>query len=548
MAPNRPILDEYVGLSGARKIDSPIPNTLESHLHRLRRDRWGRPLDPGPFCEMKIGIEAFKDTDGKVVIFEQYSKVLALVERLCADGSTKGLLLTGSPGIGKTSCLWYLLVESLSKSQPVVLYYSNEVYAFTSTALYKLSDDSLEIFTSSLLQNLLVLVNLDDTAADRRSKLLCQESCAFIVAASYPNRPRYKHWVKQSHIPTYVLDAPERADYLNLAKLKNISLKSFPHRMRLLLNVYGPNLLSIVPLFSKENDEVDEHIQSQIADVKLHLLQLVNTDLLQTLFQSPERIVSKTTHTLAVAYGVPSGQLNSQDVCHRIRSPLILRLLLQMASSAKIPKLRQMYSILSSSSPLSVSRGWTFEVLAHELISVKTEIELHPVSKQNGYLRKDKSGHSISVPIGSRSIEIYTSGRRFDSTISTDTYYIPAEGNNPTFDAFIPGEENLALQMSVGRRHGFAEEGADMVRKRLQAFDEDRDWEANPMKFVFVVPKGPSFEVKAPKRDLKDLTFWILELDIDDSQYRYFETESFAKDVFEEEEDNNNGMEDVEKT
>ncbi|KAJ7781889.1 hypothetical protein DFH07DRAFT_764900 [Mycena maculata] len=461
-------LDEILQKTQATKIDSTITGSINFHLHRLHRERWDKPLDKGPFCPVKIEIQVFADTDSTLIIFTQYAAVLEKVQEFC--GSQRGLLLAGSPGIGKTSCLWYLLVESLSRSQPAILYYHESVYAFTVTAVYTLTLEDLVIFISTELQDILILVDLDWVPNDLWTSLLSPVSHAFIVAASSPNRERYKDWVKQCRIPVFVLDAPR-------AKIKNILPNSFPHRLRLLLNVYGPDLCQFIRLFTLEDEKLEVSIPAQIASLKGHLVDLLDQNKLQSLFSAPGMIVGEATHNLVVTYGIQSGQPSSQEMCHWIRSPLILCLVVQMARAAKITKLRSMYSLFSSSSSLSVSRGWALEVLAHELISGMTEIVLSPVSQENGHLQQTVTGTPISVPIGSRTIKIYTSGSRPDTTISPDAYYVPAEGNNPTFDAFIPGEASIAFQMFISRKHWvFPEMGKHGLRTPASVrFDQGLD-------------------------------------------------------------------------
>ncbi|KAF7365263.1 SET domain-containing protein [Mycena venus] len=152
---------------------------------------------------------------------------------------------------------------------------------------------------------------------------------------------------------------------------------------------------------------------------------------------------------------------------------------------------------------------------------------------RNRKLVKDRDAAPVQVLIGERKMEIYTVGKALTTTVSESHYYVPAEGNNPTFDALIPGQESLVLQMFIGRSHTFKKKGIALFRKRLRAFDLDRDWATNKIKFVFVVPSGYQFEVDAPPVALTDVEFYSLELNV--GCYNNFEDDERVEEAEDDE-------------
>ncbi|KAJ7706098.1 hypothetical protein B0H17DRAFT_1125876 [Mycena rosella] len=458
---------------------------------------------------MDVPVSAFVFSEGKLAIFDQYPGVLHRLNRLRQDSGSyppKGLLLTGSPGIGKTSCLWYLLMTSISLSQTVIIHYDDSVHVFTEKGVYSIMDPNIitQVIRNRQLQGVFCLVDMDLKETDLRRKLLARESSCFTVAASSPRAERYKDWVKQCRIATFILDALTNRDFFTMATLNsNIDVGRFAKRLSILLAVYGPSLRLILPICNEEQDTFQGLLEIHLTSIQDHVRSLASSRSLDKLFTSPDTLTEEFSHSLVHTYGREGGQLHSQEVRHRIRSPLVLRIILQLIQTNKLRELRDIYELFRSSSYLAVSRGWAFEILAHERICSMTTLSLYPVAAQGLYLKKVTNGTPITVTIGQRSLHIFTRLSRLETTTRIDRYYVPAEGNNPTFDAFP--------------------QGTTMVRRRLRASDPNRDWETNKMKFVFVVPLGTEFQVEAPKTALKDLEFWSLELDMANANYQKFD-------------------------
>lgn len=284
-------------------------------------------------------------------------------------------------------------------------------------------------------------------------------------------------------------------------------------RLDQLLDIFGPNIRTLVRVICNSSTiQLQTATERHVIMMKQHLEGL-NKRQLKYLFTCPDSLVSPFSHTLVHTRGQEAVEPGDETILHQIRTPLVLRLLLQSLQQSRLRQLRDMYELFSSSSHLAVSRGWAFEVLCHAKILDMDELTLHPVSEHRHKLMKTDGASPVHVSIGKRRMEVYTAGRGVETTVDTECYYVPAEGNNPTLDAFIPGEASLALRMFMGRTHTLKKKGVAMFRKRLMAFDKDRNWRTNKMKFAFVVPTGSDpFEV--PTSRLPDVDFFVLELDV----------------------------------
>jgi len=285
-------------------------------------------------------------------------------------------------------------------------------------------------------------------------------------------------------------------------------------------------------------------LSRHIKTIYHHLAKLPSVKL-TLLFSSPDELDDSFSHTLVQTYGALDGHV----IWHKIRTPLVLRLVLKAYQINRVSQLRQMNDLFSATALLAVSRGWVFETLCHEFICNVSSLELQPMRREGTSLIRESTSPS-KVPIGDRSIEIYTLGSKTTTTVSPVHYYIPAESNNATFDSFLHGrgDHSLGFQMFIGRGHSLKKKGMTNLRKRLKAYEPTRDWKQNKIGFVFVVPQGYDFEVVVPNRQYQDIQFYTLEVNISVDQYEYFSQEERCPDGDDSdiEDDRDVEMEDVE--
>ncbi|KAJ6567409.1 hypothetical protein DFH09DRAFT_1314524 [Mycena vulgaris] len=295
---------------GAQRVDSHLPHTLKFHLHRLQQKFWNVKLPTNNVWDMETKIPgAFNWTDGKLLLLEQYPKVLDRLRKQREDKNRfrpNGILITGSPGIGKTSSLCVAVLES-------------------------------EVF-----KGVLYLVDMEMKDSELRLRVLsksCQAASPPVVTDTMTG--------SNNAILGLVLNSPKKTDFYSLAKLTGVeNLVKFETRLDGLLDVFGPNIRDLLPAINELDDDalqtsVDKHI-GRISGQ----LEALGADSLKCLFTSPDNIASAFSHTLIHTYGVDSGIAFRDDIQHRIRSPLILRLMLQLLQRDRLSNLREMYDIL----------------------------------------------------------------------------------------------------------------------------------------------------------------------------------------------------------
>ncbi|KAJ7037344.1 hypothetical protein C8F04DRAFT_1092127 [Mycena alexandri] len=506
----------------AQKVDS------TSHsLHRLQLAYWGKNAPDGDVWDLTRPIlEPW--SEGKLVVFEEYLRILEVIDVARQKHTSnpvahQGVLITGSPGIGKTSSLWFILVTYLCRAEPIVFYYQDKIYVFTASGVYFVA--SGEVLQTDLFSNILCLVDMDWGQAPGpgalRNEVLLTSNQTFVVGASSPDEDRYHFWMKQARILTFVLEAPTTKDLSNLCRLtdRNFQESDFPRKTKSLLAIFGPDLRRLVPALLEHNvDNQQDLVRRHIAEILAHIRRLGSDDLFR-LFQRPDQVSDTFSHTLIETHRSPLFSKDDHLVCHRIRSRMILRLVLQASQREKLARMRYMYmsDLFRASSPVAASKGWVFESLCHARICAMDTLLLLPMTRDGNRLSRNLKDSPFEIPIGERKIEIYTSHSTAQSTANPATYYVPAEGNNPTFDAFIHGPPGFSVgfQMFVGKSRDVKEKGMTLLRKRLHNYDAARDWKATPIKFVFVVPQQHNdvvVDLPGPGRAFTDIQFFVLEM------------------------------------
>lgn len=278
----------------------------------------------------------------------------------------------------------------------------------------------------------------------------------------------------------------------------------------------GPNLRFLTRLIN-EVDAIDDTVELMTQAVAL----CSPTDVIMLLdshYQEP--IPSLLSHSLVITRRKPRPNDKRknhtvQDLMeHRIHSPLTLRLLLASYSEGRVVELRKLCDLFTGGSMLSVPRGWAFESLGHHHIWTRgnDHLPLVPMTFEDGYLR-----NGVAIPhnlqVGSRVIQTFTVSTGVQNTSSLDAYYIPTEGNNPTFDSFLHTSTHMiGFQMTVGREHSLNAIGLNRLIDRARP---DAEYQ-----FVFVIPEGQDIEVPSPtptRSPFKHFDYFTLEISCGES-------------------------------
>ncbi|KAI0790012.1 hypothetical protein C8Q75DRAFT_763582 [Abortiporus biennis] len=141
-----------------------------------------------------------------LLVRDEYVKLFEKIFFVGLSTPNSGVLVTGQPGIGKTSFQYYILARLLQQKQIIVasldgesvlLFYFNKVYyassSFPGLLQYPVRSTSTETFLWSLV----------DTDKGKNEPAPGLQRNKFLVQSASPNPERYKQWVKEKNALIY---------------------------------------------------------------------------------------------------------------------------------------------------------------------------------------------------------------------------------------------------------------------------------------------------------------------------------------------------------
>ncbi|CAA7261979.1 unnamed protein product [Cyclocybe aegerita] len=433
--------------------------------------------------------------------YEYFSQRIMAIK----DAHRRGVALIGNPGIGKSSFLIFMLLKRLVNQEHVVLALRSRVYVFNSNGVFatRSGTDLAVLFDSPAYKDVLALVDSDEEVREPDPGLV--HSGLFAVHATSPQQARYKIWVNQKRAITLVMD-PLTIDDMHAL----VSLES-PHCLReeveAAMLMYGSNSRTIADIFQDpDGDLLQETKIAQSLD-RLSLSQL------EELIRKPDDGDKQITHALIQsASSRPPPQegdrryLATDTMVHSIASPYIWKLLYKKFMDSSLQEIRRLFVSLAGMTSSNAMRGWLFEAWSHDrLCQGEFAFTLTEMVKISSRLVRGQNTRQL--PLGpKREFEIYPSSTKFANTKDGDKYYVPQEGNNPTFDSFIRVSHQLGIgfQMTISPTHALKVKGLELLSKRIDTKER---------MFVFVIPTGHTFDCETSTRWMNKFKFYILEVD-----------------------------------
>ncbi|KZT09337.1 uncharacterized protein LAESUDRAFT_810943 [Laetiporus sulphureus 93-53] len=132
------------------------------------------------------------------LVLPSYQRLFARAWKLYLEDPDRGILVTGQPGIGKSTWLRYALIRLLKKQQVVLFAQDERYHLFYHDCVYTISSGKLSNdYLPRPPENgyFWGLIDSDKRAVQPHSALL--DLPIFPVQAASPNRIRYRQWLKQ---------------------------------------------------------------------------------------------------------------------------------------------------------------------------------------------------------------------------------------------------------------------------------------------------------------------------------------------------------------
>ena len=477
------------------------------------------------FLEFPFGVKEFRESDRvlqSVYVRSSYIDIFSLICESISSG-TKRIVVTGTPGIGKSTFLYYFVWKFLNDAKGSLdqnrfnLYIQcapDEVLQFEAGRVLELSGMEARR-TLKRDEKALVLVDMRETA----EPMLCP---GIRIVLSSPNPARFKEFSKG--VCRKFCMNPWLYDEIHSVWLKSYKRKLTIEDVNRAYTLCG----GIIRYVLEKNDEAEEVMDNAFDALKdgvMSLSQFINSKK-----ADDEKVSYKILHYISPDYSSKKAKL-------AIGSAAIAeRLFKDLKESEKDAAITFMDS--NQLSYFKSASGVIFERLAHKSIcesGLKNLRRIKLTSKQRSD-KKTKEIWNSCVPFGvgddfdigslsfSPSFPIYFSNFSSIKNVSSGEYFQPFVGNFRSIDSFsIIGTNVFAFQCTIAEAHPVL--GSGLVN--LVDFVEATFPFENLFKYhlVFVLPEGEDtnkFKIQ-PIKDLDPIpdklkpfvvNQWIAELKI----------------------------------
>ncbi|KAL5534792.1 hypothetical protein ACEPAG_1256 [Sanghuangporus baumii] len=160
----------------------------EEHTLALSVDEFGFEM-PGH------RLNSINQSKNCLFVRESYKSLVKDVRALKKKNKHKGLVITGHPGVGKTTWLWYMLVCCLMDEEPVVFHYNGRRRLFLDSRVYYLKEKDSVHVPHAPEDVTFSLIGAEELATPP-TYLTHKIYGVFPVQVSSPNNKRYNAWLK----------------------------------------------------------------------------------------------------------------------------------------------------------------------------------------------------------------------------------------------------------------------------------------------------------------------------------------------------------------
>ncbi|TFK73737.1 hypothetical protein BDN72DRAFT_893700 [Pluteus cervinus] len=327
-------------------------------------------------------------TKGIMVVRKSCRTLLHRTFKLRLLESPQGVIVTGQPGIGKTTWLWFMLVSIIACRRPVLFHTSNTgTQPFHDGQIYRISENP-----HPFLQNTITyaLIDVDLNLGPPPGYLVPENEDTFPIQASSPNKEKYDRWTKQRNPGVWGMPLWENEELLRVVlaydsdALRTIYLKVFPGLER--LNEYSQSLDPIQrfdrmlqSLLTEKHGPIPRDVYNALFQPKgpeynpnVSLEGVSLTDLLGTMksvgTMNPTWARSSPSHKL-ISIGVKARDTPYDLFGVQLRSPMTHQRIVERTANLKQDEAKRLASIYQRHAKSIPPARWIFEGLVHRALS-----------------------------------------------------------------------------------------------------------------------------------------------------------------------------------
>ncbi len=406
--------------------------------------------------------------------------------------NAKGILLTGSPGIGKSWFLMYAMYRLAAEpSVPEIILHSAKHF----TAYWFRPDGTVSKIRSPVGDDLITVINkstwyLYDA---NESENECFPIEAFTIVASSPNKRHYKGFMKQVgtiklYMPPWTFDEILAAKVLNVSNHDDSVLVERYERTGGVPRLIYDAHLKYVNFLDNQKNQISNLTFENISDL------CVSTTI-------PDDISDMLSHAIV------KNELADDDggMFGKVKISFISK---HVAGAFFREKFGRQRAMILKAMKFALSwhpavGGQTFEVGFNRLVELDERVRLRCVAVENG-----SEGEVVQLDV--KNI-VYLSCKKPESEansvfLSESNYYIvPTSSQHAFIDSLlVTGNDVWCIQITVASRR------SDFSDAKLNKYFRDYFAKVPNVRFLFVVPsqrhfEAPSIETKFYVAELEDL-------------------------------------------
>ncbi|KAI0695710.1 hypothetical protein BC835DRAFT_1519787 [Cytidiella melzeri] len=464
-------------------------------LRLLYAEHWGKPYtktdatgNQDRFFEQGLLAELFPTLEEYIVIRHEYKLAYIYIananqENLRVSKKPAKFVLTGQPGIGKSSFLAYVLVHRLQHKLPTAVERAGSGFVL-------FSDEGVDMFEASEKPRIENLWALSDSTPETVIPCVAlRDSRAVLIQATSPAQHRWKEWKKQTCAFLYIMDV-WTTDEIR-AVLVKLKLND-AHGVEI-MNKYGPCARTVVLLVKRPSEEAS--FMATIAKAASHVAAKVS-DVMEA-FDNLDISSQNTPSSLLFFRPVSRDERNLSKTY--IPTAYFVTTLAHALIKRKNAEQNMFFSLMSQQASTRSAARWIFENFMHVRL---TTVSGEPTLCQ----RVDTNRETLQIP----TTDNFITGTLDDLSESTvPCYWRPVASSPSGIDSVIRFQgETWVFQTTFERRRGTTSGGLSSV---IQAIGRAR---VGQMRLVIVGSSlDDAWEVAWKMKDIStDVPVYACEL------------------------------------